>query len=83
MIFSWIGFSISLGFFLRIKLKGSEKLIGRKTSLLMILPCFLLFVPIVNNENFQLEGVFLIVLVGFFSKGFIHFAVAKIFGPLI
>ena len=49
----------------------------------MILPCLLIFVPVVNNENFQLEGVVLIVLVGFFSKGFIHYAVAKIFGPLI
>ncbi len=49
----------------------------------MILPCLLLFVPIVNNENFQLEGVMLIVLVGFLNKGFIHYLIAKIFGPLI
>ena len=49
----------------------------------MILPCLLLFVPLVNHENFQLGGVVLIVLVGFFSKGFIHYAIAKIFGPLI
>jgi polyferredoxin len=83
VIFSWVGFSISIGAFLRIKLKGLKKLIGRKITLLMILPCLLLFVPIINNENFQLEGVVLIILVGFFSKGFIHYAVAKIFGPLI
>ena len=83
VIFPWIGFSISVGIFLRIILKGKKRLIGRKVSILMILPCLLFFVPIVNNENFQLEGVFLIVLVGFFSKGFIHYAVAKIFGPLI
>jgi len=49
----------------------------------MILPCLLLFIPIINNENFQLEGVVLIVMVGLFSKGFIHYAIAKIFGPLI
>lgn len=83
IIFPWIGFSISIGFFLRLKLKGKKRLIGRKVSLLMILPCLLFFVPIVNNENFQLEGVFLMVLVGFFSKGFIHYSIAKIFGPLI
>lgn len=83
VVFPWIGFSLSIGIFLRLKLTGKNRLIGRKISILMILPCLLLFVPIVNNENFQLEGVFLIILVGFFSKGFIHYAIAKIFGPLI
>ncbi len=83
VIFPRIGFSISVGAFLRMELKGRKRLIGRKISILMILPCLLLFVPIVNNENFQLEGVVLIVLVGFFNKGLIHYAVAKLFGPLI
>jgi polyferredoxin len=83
IIFPWVGFSISIGMFLKTTLKGRKRLIGRKVSILMVLPCLLLFVPIVNSENFQLEGVILIVLVGFFNKGFIHFAVAKIFGPLI
>lgn len=83
ILFPWIGFSISVGVFLRQYLKGKKKLIGRKISLLMILPSLLFFIPLVNNENFQLEGVFMIVLVGFFSKGFIHYSVAKIFGPLV
>lgn len=83
VIFPWIGFSISIGAFLRLTLKGKKRLIGRKVTLLMTLPCLLFFVPIVNRENFQLEGVFLIVLVGVFYKGFIHFAIAKLFGPLI
>jgi len=56
---------------------------GRKIAILMIMPSLLFFVPIVNNENFQLEGVVMIVLVGFFSKGFIHYCIAKIFGPLV
>jgi len=42
----------------------------------------LLFVPIYNCENFQLEGVVLIVLAGS-SEGFIHYMIAKLFGPLI
>lgn len=83
VIFPWIGLSISTGILLRTVLKGKKRLFGRKISILMILPCLLFFVPIANNENFQLEGVVLIVLIGFFSKGFIHYAVAKIFGPLI
>jgi len=83
VVFPWVGFSISTGVLLRQTLKGNKRLLGRKIAILMILPCLLLFVPIVNNENFQLEGVVLIVLVGFFSKGFIHYCVAKLFGPLI
>ena len=47
------------------------------------MPALLIFVPFLNKENFQLEGVVLIVLVGYFSKGFIHYSVAKLFGPLI
>lgn len=83
VIFPWIGFSISTGMLIRFLLRGKKKIIGRKVAILMILPCLLLFIPVVNNENFQLEGVVLIVLVGLFSKGFIHYAIAKIFGPLI
>jgi len=82
-IFPWIGFSISLGLFLQSRLKGRKKITGRKIAILMIMPVLLIFIPVINKENFQLEGVLLIVLVGFFSKGFIHYAVAKIFGPLI
>jgi polyferredoxin len=83
VIFPWIGFSISIGMFIRSLLKGKKKILGRKIAILMILPCLLIFIPVINNENFQLEGVVLIVLVGLFSKGFIHYAIAKIFGPLI
>ena len=83
VIFPWIGFSISLGNFISSKLKGKQKNYGRKVALLMILPCLLLFVPIINCENFQLEGIVLLLLVGFFGKGVIHYAIAKIFGPLI
>jgi polyferredoxin len=83
VIFPWIGLSISLGNFINEQLPNNRKGLGRRISLVMILPALLLFVPIVNNENFQLEGVLLLVLIGYFSKGFIHYAVAKLFGPLI
>jgi ferredoxin-type protein NapH len=82
-IFPWIGFSISFGIFIRRKLPAARKNIGRRIALLMILPMLLLFVPIVNHENFQLEGVALLIFAGFLGKGVIHLAVAKIFGPLI
>jgi polyferredoxin len=83
LIFPWIGVSVAIGIHLHQTLKGKQKLLGRKISILLILPVLLLFVPLVNHENFQLEGVVLLVMVGYFSKGFIHFAVAKLFGPLI
>ncbi|MCL6479137.1 MAG: 4Fe-4S binding protein [Peptococcaceae bacterium] len=83
MLFPWIGFSISLGLYIQSVLPGQKKATGRKIAILMILPSLLIFVPVANNENFQLEGIVLLILIGYFSKGFIHYAVAKIFGPLI
>ena len=83
IIFPWIGFSITVGMLIQNQLKGKKKILGRKVSILMIMPCLLIFIPVINHENFQLEGVVLIVLVGLFGKGFIHYAIAKIFGPLI
>ncbi len=83
LLFPWIGVAISIGIHLQQTLENKRKLIGRKVSILLILPALLLFLPLLNKENFQLEGVVLIVLVGYFSKGFIHYAVAKLFGPLI
>lgn len=83
VIFPWIGSSISLGGYLQAKLPRKKKDWGRKITILMILPSLLFFVPVVNNENFQLEGIVLIILIGYFNKGFIHFAVAKLFGPVI
>jgi len=83
VIFPWIGFSVGTGIYLRKTLKGKKRILGRKVSIILVLPVLLLFVPIYNHENFQLEGIVLIVSVGFLGKGFIHYAVAKIFGPLI
>lgn len=83
ILFPWIGASISLGIHLRQILPKKKKTLGRRISILLILPALLIFVPLANRENFQLEGVLLIVLAGYFSKGFIHYAVAKLFGPLI
>lgn len=83
VIFPWIGFSISVGVYLQGKLPKQKKNTGRKIAILMILPMLLIFIPVVNNENFQLEGIVLLILIGFFSKGVIHYAIAKIFGPFI
>jgi hypothetical protein len=78
LLFPWIGIAVTIGIHLQQTLESRKKLLGRKISMLLILAALLLFVPLVNDENFQLEGVVLIVLVGYFSKGFIHYAVAKL-----
>lgn len=83
IIFPWIGLAISVGIFIQTKAAPEKANLGRRISLVLILPVLLLFVPIFNNENFQLEGIVLLLSVGFFSKGVIHYAVAKVFGPLI
>ena len=83
VLFPWLGASISIGISLRQSLPKGKKELGRRISILLNMPALLIFVPFVNNENFQLEGVILIILVAYFSKGFIHFAVAKLFGPFI
>jgi polyferredoxin len=71
------------GFILKKWLEGKEEAYWEKGFTSNDTPLLLLFVPIVNNENFQLEGVALLILVGFIGKGVIHYAIAKIFGPLI
>lgn len=83
VVFPWIGFSISIGILIDRRLPRSSKGMGRRTALLLIMPVLLLFVPIANNENLQLEGIVLLLSIGFFGKGVIHYAVAKVFGPLI
>lgn len=83
IIFPWIGSSISIGSYLIEYLPKKKKLLGRKVAILMIMPLLLLFIPIINNENFQMEGIILNILVGYFAKSFIHLAIAKLFGPII
>ena len=87
LIFPWIGFSITLGCLIAIKRKGIKKDLGRRICLLMISPLFLLFLGICQRENLQLEE-FVFYLLLFLQTGkivrvFIHFCIAKIFGPFI
>lgn len=83
VLFPWIGSAISAGILIDRRLPRNRKGTGRRTALLLNLPALLLFVPIANNENLQLEGIVLLLSIGFFGKGVIHYAVAKVFGPLV
>jgi len=87
LIFSWIGGSVTLGIVLAARLNGKRKDLGRRTAILMISPIFLIFLGLWQHENLQLEEtVFYFALflnAGIFTRVLIHYAIAKIFGPLI
>lgn len=87
IIFPWIGFSITFGCLVALKRKGIKKDLGRRICLLMVSPLFLFFLGICQRENLQLEEfVFyflLFVETGLIIRVFIHFCIAKVFGPFI
>ena len=77
--FSYIGISISLGVFLFIKrYKYARRIVQLLVGLYM-----LLYLGLICGENMQIEGFWYYLFTGVFEAATIHYAVAKIFGPLI
>lgn len=77
--FSYIGLSISLGCFLFIrKYKHARRLMQLLVGLYM-----LVYLGLICGENMQIEGFWYYLFTGVFEAATIHYAVAKIFGPLI
>ncbi len=77
--FSYIGGAIALGLTLYIK---RYKHARRITQLLVGL-YMLVYLGIICNENMQIEGFWYYLFSGVFEAATIHYAVAKIFGPLV
>lgn len=77
--FTYIGCSISLGLFL---FKKKYKHARRITQLLVGLYMFI-YLGLICQENMQIEGFWYYLFTGVFEAATIHYAVAKIFGPLI
>ena len=77
--FSYIGVSVALGVFLYVR---KYKHARRITQLLVGL-YMLVYLGIISNENMQIEGFWYYLFTGVFEAATIHYAVAKIFGPLI
>lgn len=77
--FSYIGFSIALGIFLFIR----EHRYARQVTQLLVGLYMLLYLGLACNENMQIEGFWYYLFTGVFEAATIHYAVAKIFGPLI
>ena len=77
--FSYIGLSISLGVFLFIrKYKHARRIVQLLVGLYM-----LIYLGLICQENMQIEGFWYYLFTGGFEAATIHYAVAKIFGPLI
>ena len=77
--FSYIGFSIALGLFLFIKKYRH----ARRVTQLLVGLYMLLYLGLACNENMQIEGFWYYLFTGVFEAATIHYAVAKIFGPLV
>ncbi|MBO5246332.1 MAG: 4Fe-4S dicluster domain-containing protein [Eubacterium sp.] len=77
--FSYIGASIALGLFLFIK-KYKH---ARRVTQLLVGMYMLIYLGVIQNENMQIEGFWYYLFTGVFEAATIHYAVAKIFGPLV
>lgn len=77
--FSYIGLSICIGQLLFIcKYEHARRIVQLLIGLYM-----LIYLGFISNENMQIEGFWYYLFTGVFEAATIHYAVAKIFGPLI
>lgn len=77
--FSYIGLSISLGNVLFIRrYRQARRIVQLLVGLYM-----LIYLGLICNENMQIEGFWYYLFTGVFEAATIHYAVAKIFGPLL
>lgn len=76
--FSYIGSCIAIGTALYSnKIKYARHMVQLAVGLYM-----LLYLGILNRENMQIEGFWYYLFLGVFEAAVIHYAIAKIFGPL-
>lgn len=77
--FMYIGVIVSLGVFLQtIKYRHARRFVQLGVGLYM-----LVYLGFIRRENMQLEGFWYYLFTGVYQAAVIHYAVAKIFGPLL
>ena len=77
--FNYIGCSIALGIFLFIRqYKHARRIVQLLVGLYM-----LVYLGLICGENMQIEGFWYYLFTGVFEAATIHYAVAKIGGPLL
>ncbi len=77
--FSYIGLSIALGLALYVK----KVKYARRVVQFLVGSYMLIYLGLICNENMQIEGFWYYLFMGVFEAATIHYAVAKIFGPLL
>lgn len=77
--FSYIGSALALALFLYTKRFKH----ARRVAQLLVGSYMLVYLGVISNENMQLEGFWYYLFTGVFEAATIHYAVAKIFGPLL
>ena len=77
--FSYIGFAIALGVFLFVRQNKN----ARRVTQLLVGLYMLVYLGLICGENMQIEGFWYYLFTGVFEAATIHYAVAKIFGPLL
>ena len=77
--FSYIGIAVSLGVLLFIRKNKN----ARKITQLLVGLYMLIYLGLICGENMQIEGFWYYLFTGVFEAATIHYAVAKIFGPLL
>ena len=77
--FSYIGGALALGLFLYTKkVKYARRVVQFLVGMYM-----LVYLGLLSSENMQIEGFWYYLFMGVFEAATIHYAVAKIFGPLL
>ena len=77
--FSYIGICLSVGLYLFSK----KKPYARRAVQFAVGLYMLVYLGLLSNENMQIEGFWYYLFLGVFEAATIHYAVAKIFGPLL
>ena len=76
--FSYIGICLALGTYLYAKkIKYARNLVQCAVGLYM-----LIYLGVISRENMQIEGFWYYLFLGVFEAAVVHYAVAKIIGPL-
>lgn len=77
--FTYIGTCLAVGIALYIKkVKYARNIVQFAVGLYM-----LLYLGILSSENMQIEGFWYYLFLGVFQAAVLHYAIAKIFGPLL
>jgi polyferredoxin len=77
--FSYIGVSVALGIALFVRRSPH----ARRVTQLLVGLYMLVYLGLIRGENMQIEGFWYYLLTGTFEAATIHYAVAKLFGPLL